>query len=425
MEQNRNMSALEASTDERASPFNPAAAASERAPDPDTQGWDFASDEEENAYWAGFMDGTRNCGGTVLPRLAARARRQYPEIILSPADHAGAVAGQPAPAPPVEDTDFEPVMLRSRIDGWTPEKQREYVEALADSGSARHAAALVGMSEQSAARLRRRADARSFDLACEAAMRHGARRLRSVAFDRAINGVVRGRYYRGQLVSEERVFDNKLLLQLLHKTEKWLEPEPEAIAVAARWQPWMDALEQGAPPPPLAAEPRADAPPADAGPAVPAPVHGESEEDWDDVFDGSEVWEEDGMWLTRFPPPEGFAGDEFGAWGEDGYSRTLSPEEQAVIDEDNRWTQEQAAGGAAADLARARAERDRYFGFNRGEENVMGGDAAGLEPAPAAAEGDVFSQDAAELYEPFEPSAPAEWTPKGLSAAPEADHGGV
>jgi len=37
-------------------------------------------------------------------------------------------------------TDFEPVPLRHRHDGLTPERQREYVEALADCGVARRAA---------------------------------------------------------------------------------------------------------------------------------------------------------------------------------------------------------------------------------------------------------------------------------------------
>ncbi|HYJ84059.1 MAG TPA: hypothetical protein VEW26_14600, partial [Allosphingosinicella sp.] len=79
---------------------------------------------------------------------------------------------------------FEPVQLRHRHDGLTPEKQREFVEALADCGIVREAAARIGISEQAINRVRRRADARSFDNACEAAHMFGARRLRSVAFER-------------------------------------------------------------------------------------------------------------------------------------------------------------------------------------------------------------------------------------------------
>jgi hypothetical protein len=35
---------------------------------------------------------------------------------------------------------FDPVEVRARVDGWTPDRQREFVEALADCGVAREAA---------------------------------------------------------------------------------------------------------------------------------------------------------------------------------------------------------------------------------------------------------------------------------------------
>lgn len=75
------------------------------------------------------------------------------------------------PAPPA----FTPVPVRHRKDGWTPERQLQYVAALARTGHAGKAARAVGMTEQSAAKLRRRPDAASFDAACAAAFL-GARR---------------------------------------------------------------------------------------------------------------------------------------------------------------------------------------------------------------------------------------------------------
>ena len=75
MEQNRNIPAPEASTDERASHLNLQPRGVEPAGDaPPEDDWDFPSKEAEDAYWARFIDGTRNCGGRVEPRLAARAR---------------------------------------------------------------------------------------------------------------------------------------------------------------------------------------------------------------------------------------------------------------------------------------------------------------------------------------------------------------
>ncbi len=277
--------------------------------------------------------------------------------------------------------DFDPAALRHRIDGWTPQKQREYVEALADSGVARYAAARVGMSEQSASRLRRRADARSFDRACEAAMRIGARRLFSVACERAIEGTVKRYHYHGEVKGEERVYDNRLLIALIGKLGPLLLPSPESAAVAGNWQGWMEAIEQGLPKPP--ARP-AKAPP----PAATVP---------EDRWDGDEVWQDDdGTWWTGFPPPHGFDGEEIGVWGRSNYQRSLTPAEQAVIDADE-------AEQDAEDLAHYSARRDRYFGFAAEER-----------------EAEVFPPRGSELYETSEPSAP----PPGEEPAPPEQPGG-
>jgi hypothetical protein len=72
--------------------------------------------------------------------------------------------------------DFTPIAVRYRRDGWTPERQRLYVAALAGTGHAGKAARAVGMTEQSAARLRRRPDAASFDRACQVGYSSARRR---------------------------------------------------------------------------------------------------------------------------------------------------------------------------------------------------------------------------------------------------------
>jgi hypothetical protein len=72
--------------------------------------------------------------------------------------------------------DFTPVTVRRRHDGWTPERQRLYVAALFETGHAGRAARAVGMTAQSAARLRRRPDAAGFDRACAAAYDAARRR---------------------------------------------------------------------------------------------------------------------------------------------------------------------------------------------------------------------------------------------------------
>lgn len=223
---------------------------------------------------------------------------------------------------------FEPVPVRARRDGWTPEKQREFIEVLADTGLVREAAARVGMTEQSASRLRRRADARAFAIAWEAAIRPGARRLHAIAWERAIEGTIKRHYYHGELKSEERVFDNRLLVYLLGKTQALVEAPPWSGKVVRDWESWMQAIEAG----------------------LPAPPEPEPEE-----FDGSEVWESGEVWWTSFPPPADFDGLEEGSPGGLDYRRTLSPAEQAVIDAD-----------LAEEAPDEHDRRDRYFGFQGG-----------------------------------------------------------
>ena len=242
-----------------------------------------------------------------------------------------AFAPEAATAEPASPFDFEPVPVRARHDGWTPEKQREFIEALADTGIVREAAARVGMTEQSAWRLRRRADAAAFDIAWEAAAPAGARRLHSLAWERAIEGTVKGHFYHGELKSEERVFDNRLLICLLGRTQALVERPVRNRRAFGEWEGWMQAIEQGLPEPPR-----------------PEPQD-------EDEFDGSEVWETEGGWWTDFPPPAGFDGIEEGSHGSSGYRRTLSEAERALVDS---WRAEQGTDD--------HARRDRFFGFEGG-----------------------------------------------------------
>jgi hypothetical protein len=252
----------------------------------------------------------------------------------------GAATDEPA-SPHHDMLHFDPVPLRYREDGLTPDKQREYVEALADCGIARHAAARVGVSEQAVNRVRRRPDARAFDRACAAAFRIGSRRLVSVAFERAIEGTIKRHTYHGEIVSEERVFDNRLLMSLVGKLPDLFEPG--ADDVEREWQPWMRAVEQGL------AEPQPE----------PDPETGADEEE--DEWTGEEIWQDRrGGWWTSFPPPDGFTGIRRGTFGEEGYKRRLTPAEQEVVD---GWPEEENEDEEATALAAEAARRDRFFGF--------------------------------------------------------------
>jgi hypothetical protein len=113
------------------------------------------------------------------------------------------------------DFAFEPVIVRSRHDGWTAEKQVEFIQALAESGCVTEACARVGMSTKAAYGLRARLDSQSFRYAWEAALDHAVQRLSDAAFSRALNGVARPVFFQGEQIGERRYYDENLTRFLL------------------------------------------------------------------------------------------------------------------------------------------------------------------------------------------------------------------
>lgn len=111
--------------------------------------------------------------------------------------------------------DFSPVPLRQRHDGWTAEKQIEFIEALAACGCVSDACRVVGMTDTSAYRLRNRPDAAAFRLAWRAALDAGVERLADAAFSRALHGVERPIFRGQERVGEYRHFDERLTMFLL------------------------------------------------------------------------------------------------------------------------------------------------------------------------------------------------------------------
>src|SRR5436853_7743076 len=58
--------------------------------------------------------------------------------------------------------DFTPVPRRYRHDGWTPERQRAFIEALADTGCVDRAARMVNMAQTNCYALKRAAGPEEF-----------------------------------------------------------------------------------------------------------------------------------------------------------------------------------------------------------------------------------------------------------------------
>ena len=111
---------------------------------------------------------------------------------------------------------FTPVPRKcERHDGWTPERQSGFIEALAETGSVRHAAHKVNMTPEGAYLLRRHPQGASFRKAWEAALALGVQRLEDVAMERAMYGVEVPVYSYGKLVGTRRVYNDALLMFLL------------------------------------------------------------------------------------------------------------------------------------------------------------------------------------------------------------------
>ncbi|AUX70094.1 hypothetical protein CHX26_11885 [Porphyrobacter sp. HT-58-2] len=120
------------------------------------------------------------------------------------------------PVPLGELPPFTPVPRRcNRHDGWTPERQRGFIEALADTGSVEAACKAVDMSSVGAYHLRRQPGAEEFRAAWEAALQLGVQRVEDVVMDRALNGVEEPLYSYGKLIGTRTRYNDRLLMFIL------------------------------------------------------------------------------------------------------------------------------------------------------------------------------------------------------------------
>ncbi len=112
--------------------------------------------------------------------------------------------------PPLPD--FVPVPLRYRHDGWTPARQRGFIEALADTGCVSRATAIVNMSLEGVYALRRQKGAEEFRAAWNAALDFGVQKLKDIAFERAIEGEMIPVFTNGKLMGYRRKRNDRLLM---------------------------------------------------------------------------------------------------------------------------------------------------------------------------------------------------------------------
>jgi len=116
----------------------------------------------------------------------------------------------------LDDADIsEPPPRRHRRDGFSADRQREFVEHYRNTASLTDAAHLTGIARSTVYNLLNSPDAGAFRAAIEEAGRGLDTILEATAFERAVNGQEEIVYYQGQRVGVRWKYDNRLLMSLL------------------------------------------------------------------------------------------------------------------------------------------------------------------------------------------------------------------
>jgi hypothetical protein len=124
-----------------------------------------------------------------------------------------------------------------RPDGWTPARQAAFLRALATTHSVTAAARAVGMTRQTAYRLRARLKGQPFDLAWDAAFQSSFDALAEAAMARALDGVEVPHFHKGELVGTSRHYDERLTIALLRMRESFLRAPAPPTRDASMYEP--------------------------------------------------------------------------------------------------------------------------------------------------------------------------------------------
>lgn len=141
-----------------------------------------------------------------------------------------------------------PRTATQRHDGWTPERQRIFLESLAECGTVQDACRAAGMSAASAYALRQRKSGALFALGWAAALRHARERLADELLSRAMHGCTET-VERGDEVITRHRFDNRLSMAMLTRLDREAEKFDEAArtvtTVAEDFEALLECVEAG------------------------------------------------------------------------------------------------------------------------------------------------------------------------------------
>jgi hypothetical protein len=167
---------------------------------------------------------------------------------------AGEVPERPAPPPPRPDPEAGPAerpqVHVARGDRWNKPKMADFLRHLAATHSVTAAARAVGMSRNSAYKLRARLKGQPFDIAWEAAFRHGYDDLAQAALEMALEGEEVPHYHKGELVGTHRKRNPQLVIGLLKMRNRAGAPTLGRYGAAAEfwsehWDTIVDRVETG------------------------------------------------------------------------------------------------------------------------------------------------------------------------------------
>jgi hypothetical protein len=125
------------------------------------------------------------------------------------------------PVAPVNDLppelEFTPIERRYQAgrNTITPDRQRAFIRALAETGSVALASKVIGNAGGSLYALKLVPGAESFAAAWDIAVQRGARQVRDILVDHAINGTPEYIYKDGVLVAERRVFNYRMMMWIV------------------------------------------------------------------------------------------------------------------------------------------------------------------------------------------------------------------
>ena len=115
---------------------------------------------------------------------------------------------------------FYPVPTRTRRDGWTVQRQADFLGMLAETGSVMGACEAVGMSRKSAYRLRTHEGAESFAAAWDAALGAPLRKVTPPALNFFGETLVRLVLFRGRYRGSWSRPDDSALLRLTRRLDR-------------------------------------------------------------------------------------------------------------------------------------------------------------------------------------------------------------